>query len=128
MTGDRVDLRLVATSDAAPVARGAVGDLARAAGASPNVLQDVVLAVSEAVTNVVLHAYPPGADGEVRIHASDQDDELHVLVADDGSWQTRPDSAREHFGLRLIERCAAAHRLVPGQKGSRVLMRFDLEA
>ncbi len=50
------------------------------------------------------------------------------LVEDDGSWQTRPDSAREHFGLRLIERCAAAHRLVPGQKGSRVLMRFDLEA
>ena len=65
---------------------------------------DVRLCVSEAVTNVVRHAY--GRDGgEVEIVVERENDEVSVVVRDDGRGMTK--SEREGraggYGLRIIE-------------------------
>jgi serine/threonine-protein kinase RsbW len=46
---------------------------------------DLLLAVSEAVTNVIRHAYPHGTEGATfRLEAEISDDQLQVVVTDDG--------------------------------------------
>src|SRR5579875_605113 len=59
---------LPAIPDSVRAIRGLVTDLARRAGAHDEQLDAVRLAVSEAATNVVLHAY--GADRAGLIHLS----------------------------------------------------------
>jgi serine/threonine-protein kinase RsbW len=49
--------------------------------------QDIVLAVSEAVSNAVEHALP-GGRATVRVNASIRGDSVIVSIADDGRWRT----------------------------------------
>lgn len=51
---------------------------------------DLVLAVSEAVANVVDHAYPPDAPGQIHLHAVIAPTTLTAAAAIDGrrEWQT----------------------------------------
>jgi serine/threonine-protein kinase RsbW len=66
-------------------------------------LWPVGIVVSEAVTNVVLHAYRDRESGRVRVSASLQDTVLTLVVADDGVGITpNPDSPGLGVGLALI--------------------------
>ncbi len=82
-----------AVTTSVPLARAAVARLARRGGMTPDQLDAVRLAVSEAVTNVVVHAYP-SSTGPIHVTAVLTADELTVLIADDGvgprSWPQRP--------------------------------------
>ena len=78
-----------ATPDAVAPLRHAVGEYASASGVSGLQLEAVELATSEAITNVVLHAYQ-GHAGEVHVTARMIGDELWVLVADDGRGPSAP--------------------------------------
>jgi anti-sigma regulatory factor (Ser/Thr protein kinase) len=64
--------------------RHAVADYARSVGIDGAQLDGVRLAVSEAVSNIVLHAYPSSEPGYVHLTARVVGDEFWVLVADDG--------------------------------------------
>jgi anti-sigma regulatory factor (Ser/Thr protein kinase) len=66
-----------------PLARAAVGAFAATAGASERQIEDIRLLVSEAVANVVQHAYDE-EPGEVMVTANLAAGELWVLVADEG--------------------------------------------
>jgi anti-sigma regulatory factor (Ser/Thr protein kinase) len=66
-----------------PLARAAVGAFAATAGASERQIEDIRLLVSEAVANVVQHAYDE-QPGEVVVSANLAAGELWVLVADEG--------------------------------------------
>lgn len=90
---------LPATPEAIAPLRHGVADYARAAGIHGDQLDDVRLAVSEAVTNVVLHAYPDDP-GQVHVTARVVDNELWVLVADDGCGLSKP-SVRPGLGWGL---------------------------
>lgn len=91
-----------AVAETVPVARAAVCDLAADAGISEQRLQSLQLAVSEAVTNVVRHAYPDRR-GTVWLTAALDTDELCVLVADSGCGHRTPsDDAGLGLGLALI--------------------------
>jgi serine/threonine-protein kinase RsbW/stage II sporulation protein AB (anti-sigma F factor) len=79
----------LATPDAVTSLRHAVADYARAAGIDGDQLDAVRLAVSEAVTNVVLHAYRD-EPGEVHVTARLLENELWVLIADDGCGLSVP--------------------------------------
>jgi|SRR5579884_492394 len=72
-----------AVADSVPRAREAVAAVAASAGATDERLDRVRLAVSEAVTNAVVHAYG-GGDGEIEVRAEIEDEELRVEVDDDG--------------------------------------------
>jgi serine phosphatase RsbU (regulator of sigma subunit)/anti-sigma regulatory factor (Ser/Thr protein kinase) len=65
-------------------------------------LDDLMLAVTETVTNAVEHAYPPGQRGIVEFTAGlEQDGTLECLVADHGRWRP-PDPATPYRGHGLM--------------------------
>ena len=111
-----------------PAARRELGELAIAAGATRDKLDAVRLAVSEAVTNAVLHAYPdrPGA---VHITAAVASSELWVLVADDGcGLEARASRTGLGLGLALIAQASDDLTVVPrSSRGLELRMRFNLE-
>lgn len=60
---------------------------AQDAGADATVLEALRLASSEALTNVVMHAYVDGTDGEIIVElqrAGDGDRRLRLVIADEG--------------------------------------------
>lgn len=96
-----------AVPESVPCARRAIELLAAAAGADPEQLEAIRLSVSEAVSNVVLHAYPRNEPGLVHVTAAAGGNELTVLIADDGCGFRRP-SARAGlgWGMALIGEAA----------------------
>lgn len=93
--------------------RRAVTSYAQANGATAQQCEDVALAASEALSNVVLHAYV-GHDtpGDVRVEAWLDDRELNVSIADDGIGMTpRVDSPGLGLGLAIIGRVCDRMRL-----------------
>jgi anti-sigma regulatory factor (Ser/Thr protein kinase) len=82
--------------------RTAVVAFAREAGFEDT--GQIALAVSEAITNVVVHAYAGSSDaGDVRVVACDEPDRLVVVVRDYGAGMLpRADSPGLGLGLPLI--------------------------
>ncbi len=86
-----------------PALRGEIAEFARAAGIDEPLLSSVKLAVSEAVTNAVLHAYVGRRPGPVRLRAWLDEDVLMVEVSDDGAgMMPRLDSPGLGVGLPFI--------------------------
>ena len=107
--------------------RNAVAAYARAAGLAGERLDAVRLAVSETVTNVVLHAYQDGP-GEVRVSARVTAGELLVLVADDGCGPSLP-SPRPGLGWGLAFVTDACDRFTLAERpggGTEASMAFRL--
>jgi bifunctional DNase/RNase/anti-sigma regulatory factor (Ser/Thr protein kinase) len=119
-----VPLRLELPAVPASVADGrhAVGDFCRGLVVDHD---GVALAVSESVSNAVVHAYPDGARGAVRIFAALDGLELVVVVTDDGRGMTpRTDSPGMGIGLALIARLASSVEIDGVGVGARLAMRF----
>src|SRR3954467_6782201 len=92
-----------ATPDHVKDARTCVAALARRAGAPTATLDGVRLAVSEAVSNAVVHGYRGRAPGAVTVAAEAEDHELRVTVSDEGCGPApRADSPGAGLGLPLI--------------------------
>ena len=94
-------------------------------------LADVDLAVSEAVTNVVVHAYrdrdPADGPGRVRVALTVDDDAICVVVDDDGvGLRPRTDSPGLGIGLPLIASLCDMLELEHRDDGTRIHMRFAL--
>ncbi len=51
---------------------------------APGVIMNVNLALEEAVTNVILYAYPPGTEGTLEIRATVGDHSLRFTISDEG--------------------------------------------
>src|SRR3954449_9254495 len=95
---ERLELRTQATTAAVPGIRRAVVDFAELHGVG--VGPDVALAVSEAITNAVLHAYRDERSGPVRVVACAEPERLVVVVRDYGCGMSpNPDNPR--LGVRL---------------------------
>jgi serine/threonine-protein kinase RsbW len=114
-----------AVPEVVPLLRHRLAAFAVGHGVTGSQLDAVRLAVSEAVTNVVRHAYR-GRLGGIRLTAAALDGELSVLVADDGcGYETR--SANPGLGLGLAIIAAAADDLVISKRaggGTEIQMRF----
>jgi serine/threonine-protein kinase RsbW/stage II sporulation protein AB (anti-sigma F factor) len=83
------------------VRRWALG-IARDLGADERTLRRLALAVSEAATNAVLHAYP-GQAGAIVTSIAREGDEIEVVVTDEGhGLQPRSDSPGLGMGLGII--------------------------
>lgn len=90
-----------AVAESVALARAAVVGFAQQAGASQATVEAVELAVSEAVTNVVVHAYSDAPDpGAVEVAAALTAGELWVIVADAGRG-LRPRRGGPGLGLGL---------------------------
>src|SRR3954453_17608991 len=119
---------VTATADQVSRLRHEVTDYAQSVGIAHRRLGDVRLAVSEAATNAVLHAYRDRAPGEIPVDAPVLDDgRLRIVVEDDGFGPLpRPDSPGLGLGLPTIASVADAVELSAGAAaGARRSMRFD---
>src|SRR3954447_21074370 len=97
-----IELTLPARAENVAVVRHAIGGLGEALDLDPQTLSDVKLAVTEACTNVVVHAYD-GAEGPMQVAAEIAPDHLTVTVRDEGRGIVpRPDSPGLGLGLPLI--------------------------
>jgi anti-sigma regulatory factor (Ser/Thr protein kinase) len=99
-----LDLVLPVEPHSVPAARRAVEDVARACGACTGTVEALRLAVSEACTNVILHAYRDTGDvGRMHVHAAADGDDLRVVVCDHGvGFAPRTDSPGLGLGLPLM--------------------------
>jgi serine/threonine-protein kinase RsbW len=121
-----------ATAEALGAARRRVVRIARQAGASPQALADIELAVSEATTNAVRHAYvSPGTRGEVfTISTRSHRGLFSVWVTDEGQGQIpNVPSPGLGLGLGLMARVCERVRIGVLKDGrTQVEMRFHLRA
>jgi serine/threonine-protein kinase RsbW len=126
MTPD-LELTVPARPENVAVVRHAMGGLGDAADVSDQVLADIKLAVTEACTNVVVHAYPNG-EGPLGVRASVEDQLVTIVVVDRGRGITpRPDSPGLGLGLPLIATLADSLELGTGAAGeTEVRMTFRL--
>jgi serine/threonine-protein kinase RsbW len=127
MTPD-MELALAARAENIAIVRHALGGLGDAVAIPQHKLDDINIAVSEACANVVLHAYPPGREGEMEIAASIGEGELTVAVRDWGRGiRPRADSPGLGLGLSMIAALAEEVQLGhDSEQHSEVRMIFTL--
>jgi anti-sigma regulatory factor (Ser/Thr protein kinase) len=122
-----VRLTLPARPENVSVIRHVLGAFAEALHLSETVIEDIRLAVTEACTNVVRHAYDGGADpGPLEIVIRPEGELLDVIVTDRGRGiGPSPDTTGPGLGLPLI--AAIVHSLEiqhAPSAGSRLSMSF----
>ncbi len=124
-----LELTLPARPENVAVARHAIGGFADVLDMPDQTLADVKLAVTEACTNVVVHAYPDG-EGPMALRATAHDGVLRVVVADIGRGiLPRADSPGLGLGLPLIATLAESLELGTGKgEETEVRMTFRLDA
>src|SRR3954453_8996766 len=83
-TNTDVKLTLPARPENVSVIRHVLGAFAEALRLPDDVIEDLRLAVTEACTNVVRHAYSAEAAGPVEISMQPMEDHLSVIVSDHG--------------------------------------------
>jgi serine/threonine-protein kinase RsbW/stage II sporulation protein AB (anti-sigma F factor) len=106
-----------------------VTNVATGFGADETALLQINLAVSEAATNAIMHAYRDrAAAGDVRVLVQHDDGHIDVSICDSGiGMSPRPDSPGMGLGL-----CLMAHEAVrfevktPAGGGTEIFLRFPL--
>jgi anti-sigma regulatory factor (Ser/Thr protein kinase) len=124
--GSDVRLILPARPENVAVVRHVLGAFAEALQLPDPVIEDMRLAVTEACTNVVRHAYADGAPGPVEILIRPDGDTLQVIVSDQGrGLGPSTDSSGPGLGLPLIAALADHVEIEHApSNGSRLRMSF----
>ena len=95
-------------------------------GLDHDLVNDIALAVSEVVTNAVLHAFPDPGDGSITVMATVNGDEVTLRIVDDGvGMRPRMDSPGAGLGLSIAGQ--VSRRMVverPERGGTEVRMTF----
>ena len=114
--------QLPATVESVAAARTAVRRFARDLEVD---LDGIVLAVSEAVANAVVHAYDDPAHGDVELTVSASPHDVTVLVRDRGRGLASDSGVvGAGFGIEIIRRLAQHVALEDGRPGVALTMRF----
>ena len=121
-----VRLTLPARPENVAVVRHVLGAFAEALHLPLDVIEDIRLAVTEACTNVVRHAYDGTDPGQLDVVMRPEGEVLEVLVTDDGRGiGPSPDTAGPGLGLPLIAALADSLEIQHAPRaGSRLAMSF----
>ena len=115
---------LPGTSLGVRLLRREIAELAKDCGMDAAGIADVRLAVTEAATNAVIHAYAE-ADGELRVTADVQDGELAITIGDTGPGLIeRRDSPGLGAGLAVIAQVARRLKIDSHPGGTEIYMAF----
>src|SRR6185369_11032511 len=79
-----VKLTLPARPENVAVVRHVLGAFAESMRLPDELIEDLRLAVTEACTNVVRHAYPEGNPGAVEVSIEPREERVRIVVADTG--------------------------------------------
>jgi serine/threonine-protein kinase RsbW len=120
-----IRLTLPARPENVAVVRHVLGALADVLNLSEVLRDDMRLAVTEACTNVVRHAYP-GEEGTIDVVVRPQGDALQVVVSDSGQGVgSSLDTEGPGLGMPLIAALADSLEIERGRgSGSRLVMSF----
>ena len=107
---EAIELRVAAVPASVSELRHALSARLQCLPVPGELVEDIGLAVSEAATNAVLHAYVGDSEpGPLVLSARLMDDRVHVVIRDHGRGMTpRPDSPGLGLGLPLMTRLADA--------------------
>jgi serine/threonine-protein kinase RsbW len=121
-----VRLTLPARPENVAVIRHVLGAFAEALQLPADLVEDMRLAVTEACTNVVRHAYHEGEPGPIDVVIRPNGDRLDLIVSDRGAGiGPSPDLAGPGLGLPLIAALADHVEIEHGaSQGSRLAMSF----
>ena len=122
-----VRLTLPARPENVAVIRHVLGAFAEALQLPADLVEDMRLAVTEACTNVVRHAYHDGEPGPIDVVIRPSGNHLELIVSDRGAGiGPSPDLAGPGLGLPLIAALADHVEIEHGPtNGSRLAMRFE---
>jgi serine/threonine-protein kinase RsbW len=121
-----VRLTLPARPENVAVIRHVLGAFAEALQLPADLVEDMRLAVTEACTNVVRHAYHDGGQGPIDVVIRPNGDRLDLIVSDRGAGiGPSPDLAGPGLGLPLIAALADHVEIEHApSSGSRLAMSF----
>jgi anti-sigma regulatory factor (Ser/Thr protein kinase)/putative methionine-R-sulfoxide reductase with GAF domain len=99
-----------------------------AVGAAPRTVADLLVAVGEACTNAVEHAYGAGG-GTVTVHMELQLPDVLATIRDTGRWRPPDDENRGRGrGTQFMRNCSDDLRIDHGPTGTNVVIRHRLAA
>lgn len=122
---DALDVRLPAVPESLRHARSAMRRWLADGGITGDVADDLVLAVGEACTNAVEHAYGP-AGGDIELHCELHGNDAVITVRDHGHWRTARGTNRGR-GLMLMRNCGDDVQVERGDEGTTVVIRRRVE-
>lgn len=127
-----VKLSMPARAEGVGVVRQALAGVADALIVDAAILADMKMAVTEACTNVVVHAYEDQVDGTLEVEMLADKAALTIVVRDQGTGiqprPTRRDAPALGLGLPLIAALSDAFELRRGaEAGTEVRMTFAYE-
>lgn len=126
-----LEVTLPARASAVPEARHRVAHVLDDQGVPAELAADVALALSEACTNVVKHAYLDRSAGPMHLHVTRGADELSITVCDEGSGMApRADTEGLGLGLPLIVNATRDLEITAGPhgRGTKLRMTFAVPA
>lgn len=109
------EMKIKAISENESFARSTVAGFALSLNPTIEQLSDIKTAVSEAITNSIVHGYQFNQDGEIIIKASINDKTMEIIIIDDGIgiedveqaltpfFTTKPDDERSGMGFTLMQ-------------------------
>lgn len=111
---NKMVIRFDSVSENESFARNVIASFLMPLNPSVDVLSDIKTAVSEAVTNAIVHGYPDTV-GEVMMSAETDGDEIHIIISDNGVgigdlesalqpfFTSKPDEERSGMGFTIIK-------------------------
>jgi anti-sigma regulatory factor (Ser/Thr protein kinase) len=126
-----LDMTLPAVPASVRKARNAVADVVEKISTSDRVADDVRLCVSEAVSNVVRHAYGGPGRGDVELHVGRDGDGIEVVVRDTGRGMARSLRAGKAggYGMKIIDKLARRVTIESTPRaGTELRMLFDSDS
>ena len=110
--------RFPASPETVGIIRSEIAALARDCGLQDAAISDVKLAVTEAATNAIQHAYGDGPAGDVAATACTATGVLRIVISDDGHGVfPRVNSPGLGLGLPLIAAVAKSFKMVSKPEG-----------
>lgn len=137
---NKIRLEFLSLSQNESFARSVVSCFALQLNPSVSQIADIKTAVSEAVTNAIVHGYPNGV-GEVVIEAELSQGKIHINVFDDGVgienltealepfYTTKPDDERSGMGFTIMKSFMDEVKVMSEKgKGTKIYMSKNLTA
>ncbi|MGN6216485.1 MAG: ATP-binding protein [Solirubrobacterales bacterium] len=119
------ELRRPAIPETVTAFRHRAATFAAEQGADPDLVSDIAVAVSEAVTNAVKHAGSAGTGG-IELSASVEGSWLTLRIADRGTGFDTGSSDGLGLGLAIIAHLCHDLKIIQEGTGTQVVMRFVL--
>ena len=118
---EQLDLFIPATPEGARGLRLSVQEWLCTVGADAALVDDLVLAVYEALANVVEHAYPPGHPHPLmRLQAQLNQDQALITISDYGCWRDPDGPGHRGRGLAIMRSLVTEVQLNPTSHGTTV--------